>query len=281
MSLLCVSGYGSLDHAVTLDGFVEGDRTTLIRSRDAEAWPRIGGCPAYVARAVVSAGEDAQVISWMGANTEGLLYRNGLEASGVGGAGVTTIEADRSPTALLVYQADGSCACLYDPALDGQEVLTETQADLIRQASHFCLSVGPPQVVGPILDALAEDTHLYWLTKNDAHAFSPEICAMLSQRADVIICNQAERALIASTGKQPVIIETRGDAGVLVEAPDISQIVPVDPVSAPDPTGAGDTFAGHFIATQMNGVDDPVRGCEHAVGATKRFLEHRLVGEGR
>lgn len=278
MTGLCVTGYGSLDYAVTLAGFAEGNRTTLVSARDAATWPRIGGCPAYVARAVVARIGAAGVVSWMGDNEEGRLYCNGLASDGIDLSGIAMIKAKRSPTALMVYQADGSCACLYDPALDGREQLTVEQLDRIAAASHLCISVGPGHLTAEILDARAADSRLYWLTKNDTAAFTPEIRSRLSAEADVIFCNSAELALIDKAGERTIIVETRGRDGVAVRAPGKDAIVPVQAVAAVDTTGAGDTFAGSYIAAEMDGVSDPVGACGQAVAAARLFLQNRLPG---
>ncbi len=279
MTVLCVTGYGSLDYAVTLDGFAHADKTTLIKTRDAMAWPRCGGCPTYVARAAVDAGQRAHVISWMGDNAEGSRFCSCLSAEGIDTTGIELIDALRSPTALLVYQADGSCACLYDPALDGREQLTEGQAALIAQASHLCVSAGPAHLVRPILKARSPTARLYWLTKNDTAAFTPDLRRVLSSEADVVICNSAERSLIDATLGVEIIVETRGRDGVVVSYGDREVIIDVAPVTASDTTGAGDTFAGAFIAAEMHGVDDPAAAAERAVMATAAFLRQRGTGD--
>ena len=277
MTSLCVTGYGSLDYAVTLDGFAVGDRTTLINARDAAAWPRCGGCPAYVARAAIAASCDVHVVSWMGDNEEGRLYRDGLISDGVDASGIAYVAAARSPTALLVYQADGSCACLYDPALAGEERLTKQQRALIAEASHLCISVGPSHLIHPIVDALSVGTKVYWLTKNDSAAFTPENRRLLSRKADVVFCNRAERGLIAGDS-DAVVIETQGSAGVVVASGDSEAAIEVEAIAATDTTGAGDTFAGAFIAAEMRGETDPVAAARQAAAAAGEFLRARSAG---
>ena len=56
MTELVVTGYASMDYAVALNGFVQGDKTTLISHRDSTAWPRLGGCVSYVAGAAAPGG---------------------------------------------------------------------------------------------------------------------------------------------------------------------------------------------------------------------------------
>lgn len=279
MTALCVTGFGSLDYAVTLGGFVRPDSTTLIEQRDASAWPRCGGCPAYVARAAVGGGQMAHIVSWMGDNEEGDLYCDRLSAEGVDTSGIARIPASRSPTSLLVYQADGSCACLYDSALGGRERLTERQHSLIAEASHLCVSVGPAPLVRPTVEARRNDARLYWLVKNDAAAVIPDVSRLLSKQADVVFCNSAERALVDATRGTSIIVETRGVDGVVVTDGDRMVTVDVERVETPDTTGAGDTFAGAFIAAEMDGVGDPVVAAERAVAQTATFLRDRGTGE--
>ena len=280
MTALCVTGYSSLDYAVTLDGFVQPNRTTLIRERDAAAWPRCGGCPAYVARAALEGGQPAHIVSWLGDNDEGRFYCSHVGAEGIDTSGIALIEAARSPTSLLVYQADGSCACLYDPALDGREQLTEAQAALIAESSHVCVSVGPAHLVQPILEACRDATRLYWLAKYDSAAVTPEVGRLLAARADVVFCNSAERALIDATQGVDIIVETRGTDGVIVTHGDRMVTIDVEAVPTSDTTGAGDTFAGAFIAAEMAGAGDPVAAAERAVMQTAAFLRDRETGDG-
>ncbi len=281
MTALCVTGYGSLDYAVTLDGFATADRTTLVSARDPAAWPRCGGCPAYVARAVASPARQVQVVSWMGDNAEGRRYCDGLAADGIDPSGIDFVAAPRSPTALLVYQADGSCACLYDPALGGRERLSETQRLLIAGASHLCVSVGPSQLMRPILEARSDGSRVYWLAKNDSAAFTPEICRLLSEKVDVVFCNSAERALVDATLGAGVVVETRGSEGVVVTSGGQESTIDVETVVASDTTGAGDTFAGAFIAAEMDGVSDPAAAAAQAAAAAGEFLRGRGTGGGR
>lgn len=255
MSRFVVTGYASLDFAVGLGGQAKGDATTLIATRDAEAWPRAGGCPTYISGAVVRAGQTASPVMWVGMGAEGQGFVDRLEAQGIGTDGIGRVNCPRSPTALMIYQKDGSCMCLYDPALNRAEILTEAQQDLIRGASHLCISVGPPQLMDEILALCREGARLYWAVKNDADAFPEDIRTRLSARADVIFHSAAERPLIGDTGA--VLVETRGADCVRVTHGSQSFKTSVTPIPVTDTTGAGDTFAGGFIAAEMAGATLP------------------------
>ena len=273
MTLLVVTGYASLDYAVGLDGQALGDTTTLIVRRDPNAWPRAGGCPTYIAAAAVRAGQNAAPIMWVGSGSEGQRFNALLAGQGVPTEGIGVTESERSPTSMLVYQADGSCICLYDPALDRREQLNEALLGLIARASHLCISVGPPQLMDQILDACPKGARLYWAVKNDPDAFPPALRARLSTRADVIFCNASELGLIGST--DAVIVETRGARGVAVRHGGKVGELPTQAVEIKDATGAGDTFAGGYIAAEMAGADN-MKAAQAGLQAAASLLIARL-----
>ncbi len=272
MSRLVVTGYASLDFAVGLDGQAAGDTTTLIAARDPEAWPRAGGCPTYISGAAVRAGQQATPIMWVGKGAEGEGFVSRLEAQGIGTGGIGVCDSPRSPTALMVYQTDGSCMCLYDPALDRAEVLTDAQRNLIAAATHVCVSVGPPQLMDDIVALCPPDARLYWAVKNDPDAFPPELRTRLSARADVIFHSASERSLIGET--TAVLVETRGSDCVVVSNAGHVQEIAVVAIDIADTTGAGDSFAGGYIAAEMNGAD-PVQAAGEGIKAAAALLADR------
>lgn len=272
MTQLVVTGYASLDYAVGLAGQARGDSTTLIADRDAAAWPRAGGCPTYISAAAVRAGQVANPVMWIGSGSEGARFAGLLAAQGIGTGGLGVVDSARSPTALMVYQADGSCMCLYDPALNRAEVLTPQQRELIAEASHLCISVGPSQLMEEIVSLCPVGARLYWAVKNDTDAFPEKIRARLAARADVIFHSAAERALIGETGA--VLVETRGGGCVLVTQASGRSEIAVTRIETSDTTGAGDTFAGGYIAAEMAGAD-PVRAAGAGIEAAARLLAGR------
>jgi ribokinase len=272
MSRLVVTGYASLDFAVGLDGQAEGDRTTLIAARDPEAWPRAGGCPTYISGAAVRAGQQATPVMWIGKGAEGEGFVARLAAQGIGTEGIGVVDSLRSPTALLVYQSDGSCMCLYDPALGRAEVLTQAQKELIASATHLCVAVGPHQLMDEIVALCPADARLYWAVKNDPDAFPPALRGRLAARADVIFHSASERSLIGETCA--VLVETRGSDRVVVTAGGKAQELPVLPIDIADTTGAGDSFAGGYIAGEMTGAD-PVEAAGAGIKAAAALLADR------
>jgi len=279
MTELAVTGYASLDYPVGLSGQIRGDQTTLIEHRDPAAWPRVGGCPAYVARAVAASGQTVSPVTWVGSGAESDGVVAVLRDAGVGTGGIARLPSERTPTAILAYQADGSCACLFDPVFTGQEELTQTQRALIGRASHLCISVGPPQLIGAIIECRAHDARLYWLAKNDTHCFTDTIRQDLSSCADVIFCNFSERNLLAELRPETIIVETRGTDAIAIEQNGQVRSQPVNALAVRDTTGAGDTLAGGYIAAEMAGTTDAMQAVASGLEAVRTMLELRLERE--
>ena len=275
MTELAVTGYASLDYAFGLNGQIAGDRTTLIDRRDPNAWPRLGGCPAYIAVAASKSGHLARPVSWIGDDPSSEIYLRGLAAAGVRADGVARIAGGISPVAMLAYQADGTCACLFDPGFAGDEVLTPTQREILSSATHLCVTAGPSQLMDEILAIRHRSTRLYWILKNDPNCFSETTRAELSKNADVIICSRPERSLIRETGNSVVVVETRGSDEIVVFKCGRAMLLDVEPIEVMDTTGAGDTFAGGYIAAEMAGAKDPLDAARAGRDCAYRLLKER------
>ena len=274
MTHLVVTGYASLDHVLVLAGDIAKDRTTRVTRRDPAAWPRAGGCPTYVAQAAVRAGQRAAPVVWIGDDAPGRVLVAQYASAGLDGAGVATLKGGRSPISVLAYQPDGAVSCLYDPGFAGQERLSEAQAALIAGASHLCLTVGPGHLVDAILGSAPASARLYWAVKNDTQSFDDTARARLSQRADVIFCNHAEQELIL--GGTAVRVVTHGAAGAEVIGRTGSIRAPVPRrITASDATGAGDSFAGGYIAAEMTGITDPAAALQAGMAAAAQLLMER------
>ena len=277
---LAVTGYASLDYPVSLSGQIAGDQTTLVDHRNPDAWPRVGGCPAFMAMAVAGQGFSASPLSWIGVDRDGEHYLKDLLDAGADTSGVARLAGQRSPISILVYQQDGSCACLFDPAFTDKETLLAHQRDLVASASHLCVSVGPPQLMSEILACRSASARLYWVLKNDPHCFTPAICQDLSKAADVIFCSRSERALVAGIRPETILVETRGAGGVAVERGGRVDVLTTTPLEVDDTTGAGDTFAGGFVAAEMAGETAPLEAARSGANCARKMLEGRMRRDG-
>lgn len=286
MSGIAITGYASLDYVVRLDRTPVADTTATVLSRPQE-WPRLGGSPAYVARAVVAAGLEATPISWVGDDVDGALYMDMLTLRGVSAEGVA-IRPGRTPICILAYQTDGGCHCFYHPLAE-PPALDTRQLEIIARARWVCLSVGPTEATREALAVASPDARLIWAVKADPRAVPPDLAAAIVARADIIAANRGESAFVAaalaaagSSRPAQLIVETRGAAGVAVTRDGEVLVFPVEPVEVEDTTGAGDTFLGGFLASMAAGDER----LETAVAAGARaaramLVDRRSQSEGR
>jgi ribokinase len=201
-------------------------------------------------------------ISWIGDDAPGQTYLSQLTKRGISVAGMAEVPRARTPIAILAYDPQGDCACLYDPGLPPTIGLTEPQRQLIREADWIGVTIGPKIVTDELLLLIRDDQKLAWVVKNDPRAITPEQTAALVGRADLIFCNGRERAFLegARSGgpvrDNQLIIETQGRRGAVFLRNGESRFISAEPLDVTDPTGAGDTFAGGVLAAIMNGETD-------------------------
>ena len=273
MKHLVVTGYASLDYIVNLSGQMKVDETTIIKDRLEGPWFRIGGCPTYIAKAVKTLEQRATPIMWIGSDEGSSSIVDSLVDAGISTDGLEVIKINKTPTAIMIYQPDGSSFCLYDPAFPKQEKLNSAQIKLIQNADFVCLTAGPGHLQNQIFSEISKEARVYWAVKNDPSCFDGNLCEKLSKRADVIFCNAAERKLISSTNA--TIIETHGKEGVSIICDNRKTHIEADPVDTFDTTGAGDTFAGAFIAAEMSGQKDPNDAAKVGLDAAESLLIER------
>jgi ribokinase len=278
-----VVGYASLDYVVRLDSPPVADRTSTILSRAAQ-WPRLGGSPAYVAAALVAGGvAEAIPISWVGDDSEGERYRASLVERGVSAIGVA-VRPGRTPICILAYEPDGGCYCLYDPALHAAAELDEGQRALIAAAEAVCITVGPARATCEALELAQAKAPLAWVVKADPRAVPGDLAAGLAARADAIISSRGEAefvdlAICQAAARQCVRIETRGASEVAIKQNGEVHVVPVEAVETDDPTGAGDTFAGGFLASWLSRADPHV-ATKAGAAAARAMLAGRARSAG-
>jgi ribokinase len=273
-----VVGYAGLDYVVRLDSPPVADRTSTILSRAAQ-WPRLGGSPAYVAAALVAGGvAEAIPISWVGDDREGERYRASLAGRGVSEIGVG-VRPGRTPVCILAYEPDGGCHCLYDPGLHAAAELDEGQRALIAAAEAICITVGPTRATREALALAQSSCPVAWVVKADPRAVPDDLATALAARADAIIFSRGEAEFVdlvigQAVARRCVRIETRGAREVAINQNGRVHVVPVEAVETDDPTGAGDTFAGGFLAAWLNRAD-PHAAAKAGAAAARAMLVGR------
>lgn len=276
-----VSGYASLDRAVRVDR-CPGPGTTGVIREIVDTKLRPGGI-AYAALALAAGGIDVTALTSVGEDEHGMAYLAALDAGGCDTSRVL-VRGDRSPSTDLLYADDGSTSCLFDPGTAGAWPLDVSHTTLAGEVDLVVCMVGPAAVTEAVLDALPDDTPLGWVIKDDQEALGGGLNRRLSGRADLIFCNRTERTLIEPSvlDDHTIVVQTAGADAVEVAKGAESTVYPV-PALAPvptDPTGAGDAFAGGFLAAHLRGatVDEAIAA---ALAAARSLLEHRSSDETR
>lgn len=273
-------GYASIDYVAVLDGYFQPNCTTPIKKRPADAFPRPGGCSLYVAGPIADSGCQSAVVTWVGDDDLGNLYRSFAQKHNIDYAGISTLDHSKTPVCFLIYQEDASCVCLFDPGFMGRERLTPQQIQLIKEAELVTFTVGPPQIALEVLNYITETTKVGWVGKNDAQSYPEELKAVLGKRADYIFCNRHERSMMDAslTGRQrpaPMILETDGGNRVKIELQGDVDFIDVPSVTFDEATGAGDTLAGGCLAAIINGCTDLNKIGQSGVQAATKLLQQR------
>ena len=281
MTRVAITGYASLDHVALLEGVPQPGTTTRIAARP--AWPRLGGSPAYVAAALAASKAAEPVpLSWVGDDAPGAGYCAALTALGVRSDGIAILPGVRTPMAILAYQPDGGCYCLYDPGQVEPPGLSAAQANLLAGADWVCLTVGPAAVTDAVLDSVSPATRVAWVVKHDAHAVAKAQAARLATRADLICYSRTEAAFVAAAGRvrcDAVVVETHGAEAAVISWNDDRVTVPIEALPVRDPTGAGDTLAGGVIAALIANPDDKPGALRAGVAAAGSMLLSRERNE--
>lgn len=279
MTKVALTGYASLDYPIILAGAFKANWTTEIRQRPPDGWPRPGGCHFYAALPLVRRGFDTSLVTWVGTDDMGHLYRRCCASQGISLDACAEITEGATPVCFLVYQADGSCACLIDFGFSGRETLTAVQEQHLRDSDLVCITVGPSATTARALEIVRPDATVAWISKNDPNSFTPEICRALGQRARFIFCNAQERRRIDDCAldrpEDQVVVETRGAGAVTIHHRNQVINIPVQPVAVLDTTGAGDTLAGGTLAAIAAGETDLSAAVVAGISAARELLEPR------
>ncbi len=275
-------GYASIDYPAVLDGYFKPDQTVLIKQRPADAFPRPGGCPIYVARPLAASGCHTAMVTWVGVDDMAEMFRSWAASDGIVTAGIATVDSGITPMCFMIYQEDGSCCCCFDPGLLGQEALVQAQTELIRNADLLGVTVGPPKIGMQALKLVTDDAAVAWVAKNDPLSYPESLRAALGKRADYVFCNVHERAWIDSAlvGREkpaPLIVETNGSEPVKAESGGEVEYLDVPRLRFNDASGAGDTLAGGCLAAIAKGETDAREIAAAGIAATTALLRQRSI----
>lgn len=286
MTPVAITGYASLDYVVRLEDAPRRD-ATVIAAR-ADAWPRLGGSPSYVAMALVRAGVGRAVpLTWVADDEAGGQFVAALAAARVPTDGVARSLPGGTPVCILAYSPDGACFCLYDPGAGRSVGFDPRQRSILDEAGWVCLTAGPAEATRQALARLAAGQCLCWAVKADGDAFPPDLRTAIAARADLIVFSRGEHPFIAAAldaaprTSERILVETRGAEGAHLTVGGTTALIAAAPVAAADPTGAGDTFVGGMLASLIARPGDTVAAVRAGQEAARALLlarTHELQG---
>ena len=282
MKRAVVTGYASIDYPAVLDGFFKPDHTVMIKQRPADAFPRPGGCPIYVARPLAASGCRTTMVTWVGVDTMADMFRSSAAEDGIDTGGIATIDSGVTPMCFMIYQEDGSCCCCFDPGMLGQEALDSTQTELIRNADMLCVTVGPPDIGMQALDLVSDECTVAWVAKNDPLSYPESLRDALGKRDDFVFCNVHERewidaAMLGRERPEAMIIETDGAKPVKADFKGKVEYLDVPKLSFNDASGAGDTLAGGCLAAIAGGETDVKAIAAAGIATSTALLQRRSI----
>ena len=254
--------------------------------------PWASGAPAIAAYSAGMLGAPTHLVAGIGQDENGRLIRSPLRA-----AGVTCHESSDGhlkPTAAawITYYPDGHRE--FDFRVQDTAATSVLEADLAGlpetaawlHVSGSALLFGEP-LASSVMNALHRARGAGATVSVDPNvrpeALTPATAAMLAdvvEQAGVIFPSKGElEALGLSvadlTRGGSIVCATDGAQGARLHTPDSTWHIPADPADAVDTDGAGDTFAGGYIAAAMTGAT-PVEAARAGSRAAAESI--RVVG---
>lgn len=277
MTEIAITGFASLDHILALHGTPTPDATTITRCG---AWPRLGGSPCYVARAL-GEGVRAIPVSWIGDDAAGDDYLAAMRGAGLEVEGIERIAGGATPKTVMAYTPDGDCYCLHDPGCSTDAHLSEAQRAIVARADWVCVTIGPAHAGAEVLRSIRPDAHLVWVVKNDAASLPPAQMRALAERARVISHSAQEAAFVENVLSEVprrddcLVVQTLGSRGAVASWRGHGHAVSTRILDCNDPTGAGDSFVGGLVAALVRRPDDVPAALAAGIDAAYRLLESR------
>ncbi len=268
--MIVVVGYASVDRTLNVDRLPAPGVTARVLSVAGDGTARPGGIGHTVLALAAAVGDDVVPVCAIGDDSAGRAFGEALLGAGCPLDGVVTAHG-RSPTAELLHDPAGATACLFDPGVEWAG-LTERQRQLVGAADVVVTMIGPAAVTRATLAHARQEATIAWIVKNDPAALLPDVVAALRRRAAIIFHNVAESSVVTPIprGSAAIVVRTDGPRPVTVTTNGAAHAYAVAPCTVvANPTGAGDAFAGGFLAAWLGRADEA--SCVAAGAAAARL----------
>jgi hypothetical protein len=285
-SFVVVIGYSSVDYSMRVRDFRGIGNTTLVQRRLSATWPEAGGVARFFPGLVD--GSKCAAISWVGSDKQSQEWTQEIESIGVDTSGISVL-AGTAPTSYLFHDTLGSTTCFFAPGIldSSHQIISESQSQLLLNASHVIAAVGPEAATRQMLEILKPSTVLIWTVKADSESLPLDLRTRLFQRANIVIYSHQELPFLQEISligdKDPLqanfakklIIRTSGKSQVECTDDGVRASFEVDPIEGEiNATGAGDYFAGQFIGSYIP-TTKLSASVELAISRTSIFLSNR------
>lgn len=235
--------------------------------------PFPSGAPAICADAATLAGAEVALVSTVGADPFGQLLVNRLETDGVDVGGIRVLSDAVTGTAFVAYAPDGSRTFVFHVADAAPGAITPADLGSAPERTDWIHVSGASLSLAPAMAATILEAVERVIASGGSVSFDPNLrvgsSGVLEARDEVRRLIEAAAILLPAegeletlgvevaepAGRGTIVCVTRGAAGATLHDGAHVQDVPGLSVSEVDPTGAGDTFAGVFLATFLRTGD--------------------------
>ena len=264
MSILCI-GSINIDHVYRVDQHPGAGETLS----DQGYTLYLGGKGANMSLAAAAAGAAVRHVGAVG--HEGLWCRDRLAAAGIGVADVAELET-ATGHAIIMVDAKGENIILIHAGANRALIEDQIATAIAGAAPGDWLSLQNETNLVPEAAARAQAAGLS--VAYAAAPFDAEAAVAVLPYVDLLAVNQVEASQLAEAMGTPAealpvpaVLITQGARGALYR--DSAGTVTVDafPATPVDTTGAGDTFAGYFLAALDSGAS-PAEGLRRSSAAS-------------
>ena len=258
---IAVVGSANLDIVVPVERHPGLGETVL----GGDHYRATGGKGANQAVACARLGAPTRFIGCVGDDEVGATLTDALAADGIDLTHLARLTGVPSGLALIVVAPDGENTIVVSPGANARLSAAHVQASSLASAAAVLLQLEVPMPT--VTAAVAAATGLVIVNPAPAAALP----AAVSARADVLVPNRGELAVLAGASREPggddevvdlvrmlatdaSVVVTLGRDGALVV--DGGEVTPVAarPVEAVDATAAGDSFCGALTVALTEGA---------------------------
>jgi sugar/nucleoside kinase (ribokinase family) len=234
-------------------------------------WP--SGAPAICADAAAVSGAKVALVSTVGTDPFGRLLLERLTTDGVDVSGIRVLDDAVTGTAFVAYDWDGSRTFVFHVADAAPGGITAADLGSAPESADWIHVSGASLALSPAMAAAIMVAVERVLAHGGRVSFDPnlragssgisdlpEAMARLLEVASLLLPADGELEALgvdrdALVARGTVVCETAGAEGARLHASGGITVIPGLAITEVDPTGAGDTFAGVFLATFLRTGD--------------------------